>query len=145
MFSAAYGGADALKVLAAGAAKDILITVQVSGDAGGRVVKGFAAFFTERGFRTTAAPGGAYLLSARLETERVEFGQDARYQWVRYVLTASLVDRAGKEVFAYSGNGREGHTSVSLAQQRVLQRVEESITSGDFAGAFDAHLASLLK
>ncbi|GHT85687.1 hypothetical protein FACS1894137_10290 [Spirochaetia bacterium] len=138
-----YGNADTVRTLAQNAARAIVITVKVEGDVNGRIAKAFAAFFTKKGFRTNTAGANSYLLSAALELEDVDSSN--RNKFVRYLLTASVENKSGKEVFSYSGNDREGHASASEARQRALRAAEASIGTEGFAKEFDAYLESLLK
>ncbi|GHV46503.1 hypothetical protein AGMMS49546_34620 [Spirochaetia bacterium] len=138
-----YGNANTVRTLAQNAAKSIVITIQVDGDVNSRISKALAAYFTRKGFRTNISGSNSYLLSAALELEDVDSAN--RNKFVRYLLTASIANNEGREVFSYSGNGREGHASVSAARQRVLRVVEASIGTEGFAKEFDAYLESLLK
>jgi hypothetical protein len=144
-----YGSADTVRVLAQNAARSIIITVQIKGDVNDRVTKALTAVLEKKGFRTSPAAGSGsnpYLLSAAFELEEVVLSNQTN-KFVRYLLTAGVEDRNGKEVFSYSENGREGHVSESEARQRALRVVETSIGSGSegFAAKFDAYLLSLLK
>ncbi|GHV90685.1 hypothetical protein AGMMS50268_11880 [Spirochaetia bacterium] len=140
-----YGNADAVKLLVQEAARSVIITVQVQDDVSDRIAKAFAAFLEKKGFRTNSSGANSYLLAAKLELEDVALGNNQPNKFVRYLLTAGLKDGDGKEVFSYSGNGREGHVSESEARQRALRAAEASIASGVFAKDFDAYLVSLLK
>jgi hypothetical protein len=140
-----YGNADAVRALAQNAARSVVITVQVTGDVSGRIVTAFTSFLEKRGFRTNAAGVHSYLLSAALELEDVVLGSNQPNKFVRYVLNTSIVNNDGKEVFSWSGNGREGHISEPEARQRALRAAETAIGSEAFAKGFDAYLESLLK
>jgi hypothetical protein len=138
-----YGNANTVRTLVQNAARAIVITVKVEGDVNGRIAKAFAAFLAKKGFRTNTSGANSYLLSAALELEDVD--SPNRNKFVRYLLTASIENNDGKEVFSYSGNDREGHASASEARQRALRAVEASIGTEGFAKEFDAYLESLLK
>ncbi|GHU56652.1 hypothetical protein FACS189442_5350 [Spirochaetia bacterium] len=140
----AYGNADAVRMLVQNAARAVVITVKVDGDENSRISRAFAAYFTQKGFRTNTSGLNSYLLSAVLKLENVDLpNQNNKY--VRYLLTAAIADNAGKEVFSYSRNDREGHISESEARQRALRAAEAAIGSAGFAKEFDAYLESLLK
>jgi hypothetical protein len=135
-----YGGVEALKTLAQAAAGKVVINISVTGDVDSRIEKAYAAFFTGLGFKTGS---GGYVFNAGLELQNTDF-DNPRYKYIRYVLNASLEDGGGKEVFAFSANGREGHLSESEARQRAVRAAEESIASGAFAQDFGAYLSSML-
>jgi hypothetical protein len=138
-----YGNAANVKTLAAAAARAIIITVRVSGDADGRVTKAFTSFLDKKGFRTNVSGPNMYLFVAEFELEPVELPLQ-RNKFVRYVLKASIEDRNGIEVFSHSENDRQGHVTEEEARQRALRAAEASIASGKFAGSFDSYLESLL-
>jgi hypothetical protein len=152
-----YGNAEAVKTLAQNAARSIVITVQVSGDQGGRLAKAFADFFSSRGFRTTAAGETPYQLEADFSMEDAAV-QNQTNKFVRYVLNCSLKNKAGVEILSHSENDREGHAVQAEAVQRAVRAAEASIggtaeaplgaaaadKSRTFAAKFDAYLASLL-
>jgi hypothetical protein len=139
-----YGNTDTVKALAQAEARSIAITVQVEGDVSNRMSKAFSSFFTTRDFRAATSGDNAYLLSAYLELETPDI-PNQRIKYVRYLLTATLEDRNGKEVFSFSVNNRQGHATESEARQRAIRAAEEAIGTGTFATEFDAYLASLLK
>ena len=146
----AYGNANTVRTLAQNTARAITITVKVEGDVNSRIAKAFAAYFTKKGFRTSDQKSGAnsYLLSAVLELEDLDLGSNQRNKYVRYLLSATIEDKGGREVFSYSGNDRAGHVSASEARNRALRAAEDSIGSinaGGFAAEFDSYLGSLLK
>jgi hypothetical protein len=142
-----YGNADTVRLLALNAARSIVITVQVNGDTSGRIAKAFSSFLEEKGFRTNSAGSNSYLLATVFELEDVVLGSSSNQsnKFVRYVLNTSITHNDGKEVFSYSGNGREGHISESAARQRALRAAETAIGSGAFATGFNGYLESLLK
>jgi hypothetical protein len=139
-----YGNADAVKALAQNAARSILIVVQVEGDVNNRINRAFASFFTTRGFRAGSSGTGSYQLSAVLELEDIDL-PNQRNKFSRYLLNVSVEDQEGREVFSYSGNGRQGHVTQSEARQRAIRAAETSIGEAEFAEDFDRYLLSLLK
>ncbi|GHV60334.1 hypothetical protein AGMMS49587_01300 [Spirochaetia bacterium] len=148
-----YGNADAVRRLAINAARSVVITVQVKGDTGGRITTALTAFLDSKGFRTNSSGGSfagspgsrSYLLSAVFELEDVVLGANQPNKFVRYVLNTSIVNNEGREVFSYSGNGREGHVTESEARQRAIRAAESAIGTEAFAKGFNAYLESLLK
>ncbi|GHT67437.1 hypothetical protein FACS1894110_12930 [Spirochaetia bacterium] len=139
-----YGNADTVRLLAQNAARSIVITVQVKGDAGGRITTAFTSFLENKGFRTSAAGVNSYLLSAVFQLEDVVLNNQTN-KFVRYVLNTSITYSDGKEVFSWSGNGREGHVTESEARQRALRTAEAAVGTGAFAKEFNEYLDSLLK
>jgi hypothetical protein len=144
----AYGNADAIRALMREQTALIAVQVEVAGDIDSRIAKAFASVFSKRGFRTGAASGvneytsKPYTLKADFKLEDAPFG-DRRYEYVRFVLTASLRSKDGVEILSFSVNDREGHTILREAQQRAIRNAETVITEGDFARVFDAYLGSL--
>jgi predicted small secreted protein len=137
-----YGNTDALRAEAMNIARSIVIDVQVSGDNSGRLASALSSFFTKQGFRV--GPGGEYTLPADYTTENVDLPNNRGYLYIRYAFQAALRDRAGKDVFAWSDNGREGHLTEADVHQRALRAVENAIAAGNFAQDFDRYLDSLL-
>jgi hypothetical protein len=137
-----YGNTDALRAEAMNAAHTVTIGIQVNGDESGRIANALAAFFTGYGLRT--GPGGAYTLSAQHTIENVDRPNKQGYTYVRYVFQTVVKDGNGKDVFAWSETGLEGHISDKEARQRVLRALENAIQEGDFARRFTDYLDSLL-
>ncbi|MDR2552021.1 MAG: hypothetical protein LBD31_02495, partial [Treponema sp.] len=99
-----------------------------------------AEVFTSRGFRTGA--GSPYVLRALSGLEDTD-QSGGGFVFARWNVSAVLADSAGAELFAWSGTGREGHTSRLEARERALRKTEAVISAG-FAEAFDAWAASRL-
>jgi len=144
----AYGNADAVKTLARQTAQAITIRISVTGDSGGRIVKAFGSFFSNRGFKTTTGGKALYTLTSIFALEKSDFGASQKYVFLNYTLDAVVSDNEETEVFSYSGNGRKGHSSEQQVRQLVLRAAESLITDtaeeDGFAGAFEAFLTSLL-
>jgi hypothetical protein len=137
-----YGNTDALRAEAMNIARAIVIDVQVQGEESGRLASALSAFFTKQGFRV--GQDGEYTLPADYTVEPVDLPNNRGYQYIRYVFQAALRDRAEKDVFAWSANGREGHITEADARQRALRAIEAAVTEGNFAQDFDKYLDSLL-
>jgi hypothetical protein len=137
-----YGNTDALRTEAMGIARAVVIDVQVSGDESGRLANALAAYFTKQGFRT--GPDGEYTLPAAYTAEPVDLPNSRGYRYVRYVFQSAMRDSTGKDIFAWSENGREGHITEADAHQRALRALENAIGGGNFAQDFEAYLDSLL-
>ncbi|MDR2768266.1 MAG: hypothetical protein LBB82_08085 [Treponema sp.] len=144
-----YGNANSVKKLALENSRSIVITIQVKGDENGRVKKAFQEVFTKQGFRTSDTPAAkAYTLSVDFSISEVVMQQGAN-KFARYELNAAISDARGTGLFAFSGNGRVGHTSYAEAVQRTLRRAESSVGNIEdeesFISVFNSYLASLLK
>jgi hypothetical protein len=137
-----YGNTDALRAEALDVARSVVVDVQVTGDESGRLANALTAFFTKQGFRSGS--DGEYTLSTEYTVESVDLPNTRGYQYVRYTFQTALRDRAGKDFFAWSETGREGHISQADAYQRALRTAETAVTEGGFAQAFNACLDSLL-
>jgi hypothetical protein len=148
-----YGNADAIKALLAENAALITLRVTVEGDVNGRFAKAFMSYFTDRGFKTTNNLNAPFILSARITTESADFGAGQQRKYINWTLDAGILtnDRTSvtaKEVFTYSGNGRNGANTEQQARQVMYRAIERSITDSDeedgFAQGFEAFLSSLL-
>jgi hypothetical protein len=137
-----YGNTDALRAEALNSARSVVIDVRIQGDDSGRLTKAITAFFTKQNFRV--GPNGEYAFPADYTVESVDLPNDRGYLYVRYAFQAALRDRSGKDVFAWSENGREGHLSEAEARQRALRSLESAVTEGGFMRTFDNYLDSLL-
>jgi hypothetical protein len=122
-------------------AQNIPITVRVQNDRDGRIGNAFSSILSDRGFKT----GGnepRYLLNAAVTLSRVELPQNPNI-FVRYIIEAELRDTAHDTIlFPYSVSGREGHTSLSEAENRALRIAEENIRES-FGAALDTYLSKL--
>jgi len=139
-----YGNAEAVKSLAQSAGRSIVVTVRVNGDNSGRIEKAFTESLNSRGFRTSAMGDNSYVLAASFQLEDVNLANPDNYKYARYILTYSLKNKDGAELFSSSNNGREGHLTESEARQRAIRAAEQNIASTGFAVNFDAFFASLL-
>jgi hypothetical protein len=137
-----YGNTGALQAEALSIARSVVIDVQVNGDGSGRLATALTAFLSKQGFRV--GQGGEYTLTAEYTVESVNIPNDRGYQYVRYTFQTALRNREGKDVFAWSETGREGHIGKADALQRALRTTETAVAEGGFAQGFNAHLNSLL-
>ncbi|MDR2500239.1 MAG: LPP20 family lipoprotein [Treponema sp.] len=126
---------DAYRLAFQDIARNIPIAVTVDQDRGGRVGQAFAQALSQAGFRTGAerrpsggnAPAERYVLEAALSLEPVKLANN-RNEFVRYIVNAKLWDRQSDQlVFPYSVNGREGHATLTEAENRALRAVEKQI------------------
>jgi hypothetical protein len=113
---------------AARIAKNIPVAVTVDNDKQNRIKGAFSAVLTGAGFRTGGSDS-RYTLKAVLVMEEVTFLNNP-YRWIRYVVDANLIDTStGVVLFPYNTNDREGHTSLSEAENRALRAAETTIKS----------------
>jgi hypothetical protein len=141
----AYGSAAAVEALKQQVARTIVITVTVKGDVSSRLSKAFGVVFSSRDFRTRAEKAdNPYVLEADFQLQETDLKAGGN-SFVRYELTAALLDKKGVEIFSFSENHREGHITMSEAKQRAIRSAEGAITEEGFAAKFDEYLASLLK
>ncbi|MDR2768120.1 MAG: LPP20 family lipoprotein [Treponema sp.] len=118
-------GAD-FRLAAAEIAKAIPIAVTVENDRNNRVKGAFSGALASAGFRT-GGTNSRYVLSASVVLEEASFAGNP-YKWIRYVVDSGLTDTSsGAVLFPYSVNGREGHNSISEAQNRSIQAIEKDI------------------
>ncbi|MDR1144290.1 MAG: LPP20 family lipoprotein [Spirochaetaceae bacterium] len=125
------------RVEAAQIAKNIPVAVTVDDDRQNRIRSAFSAVLTGAGFRT-GGNNSRYALKAVLTLEEVTFINNP-YRWIRYMVDANLVDTStGVVLFPYNVNDREGHTSLSEAENRALRAAETRIKNNymDALGAF---------
>jgi hypothetical protein len=118
-------GAD-FRLAAAEIAKVVPIAVTVENDRNNRVKGAFSLALASAGFRT-GGTNSRYVLTASVALEEASFAGNP-YRWIRYVMNSSLTDTAsGAVLFPYSISGREGHNSISEAQNRSIQAIEKDI------------------
>jgi len=113
---------------AAQIAKNIPIAVTVENDRNNRIKGAFSNTLTKAGFRT-GGTDSRYVLKASLSLDEVAF-QNNPYKWIRYVVDANLIDTStGAVLFPYNINEREGHTSLSEAENRAVSAAEKKINN----------------
>jgi hypothetical protein len=123
-------------------AQRIPIDVRVDNDGTNRVKGAFALEIGKKGFKSGGADS-RYALDVTLNVSPVDLpGQQNKF--VRYVLDANLVDRrTGNVLLPYTISGREGHLSVSEAENRAIGAIEKEIAlswNADFSGYLDSLL-----
>jgi len=128
---------DDYRLDAASIARNIPIAVTVNGDRQNRIKGAFSKVLTNAGFRT-GGNDSRYVLNASLSLDEVNF-PNTPYRWIRYEVEANLIDTSTNIViFPYNINDREGHTSISEAENRAVQAAEKKINAeyiiamGDF-------------
>jgi hypothetical protein len=124
---------------AAQIAKTIPITVIVENDVQNRIKGAFSSTLTNAGF-LTGGYGERYVLIATLSLNEVVY-QNSPYRFIRYVVDASLIDTStGVVLFPYNINDREGHVSLSEAQNMAVKAAEARISS-DYLHSLQGYIA----
>ncbi len=122
-------------------AQTIPIAIRIAGDRDNRLASAFASAVSESGFRT----GGdslRYYIEGTITFAEAELAGNPN-KFVRYSLDSRLVDsRTGAVLIPYSVNGREGHTSVSEAENRALRAAEAKVKK-EYYERFAAFLVRL--
>ena len=122
---------DQYRLEALNVTKAIPVGIIVTGDRSARIQNAFAKIFNELGFRTGAG-GSRYVLYADVIITNPEY-PDTPYQWAQMDLNASLTDTAGTGASAvllpFVFSVRDGHNTVSLAENRAFLSAEQKIDS----------------
>jgi hypothetical protein len=123
-------------------AQRIPVDVRVDNDPANRVKGAFASAIGKKGFKS-GGNESRYVLDTELNLTPVDLpGQQNKY--VRYVLNANLLDRrTGNVLLPYTISGREGHLTVSEAENRAVGAIEKEIALS-WNTAFSEYLDSLL-
>jgi hypothetical protein len=133
---------DDYRLEAANIARIIPIGVVVDGDRGGRLRSAFAGVFSGEGFRT-GGNNSRYVLQVSLSLSEVNLGGNQN-KFARYVIDANLTDTStGEVLFPYNINGREGHVSLSEAEERAVRAAENKIKS-DYPAVLREYLSQLV-
>ena len=109
-------------------ARAIPVTVTVTGDRQGRIQGALAKALAEMGFRSGGA-NSRYKVEASLNISEVQLQNLQGFKYARYELIAELVDTSTARVVLvpYSINDRQGHASLSEAENRALAAAEKKI------------------
>ncbi|MDR2601029.1 MAG: LPP20 family lipoprotein [Spirochaetaceae bacterium] len=137
--SAEFSGGGGHRAKAISEASKHPISVEVKGDVEDRIKNAFTHSLSTAGFKT----GGAsprYILEARLTLTPHE-APAQRNKFTRYAVEANLKD-SRKEIYLlnYRIEGREGHVTQPLADERALKKAQDEIQE-----AFASHIAKLGK
>ncbi|MDR2376028.1 MAG: LPP20 family lipoprotein [Treponema sp.] len=120
----------------------IPVDVLVDNDSSGRIQGAFAAVIGKKGF-LSGGQDSRYVLDVTLSFSPVEL-PDRQNKFVRYELAAKLLDRVtGNVLLPYTASGREGHLTVSEAENRAIRTLETEISDA-WDAAFSAYLDSLV-
>ena len=139
---AAMKKGDDYRIEAAAVVRNIPIGIAVSGDQGDRIKNALAKALNGAGFRS-GGDNSRYMIQAAFTMTPVELpGQQNKF--VRYQLNCGLTDTAeGDSVLvSYDASGREGHLTISNAEERALRAAENKIP-GEFENVLKNYLSSL--
>jgi hypothetical protein len=118
-------------------AKSIPIAVVVENDHRDRIRGAFMEALTRAGFRS-GGTNSPYRLKALVSMTPVDLPNNPN-KFIRYVVDANLEDsRTGDVLLPYMVDGREGHLSISEAENRAVRSAETKIreTYGPVLGAY---------
>jgi hypothetical protein len=123
--------------------KNIPIGVAVTNDRSNRIQSAFAAVINKAGFKS-GGTSGRYVLKVQVTLDPVDNPNQSN-KFVRYVVVANLMDTTENSVLLpFSINGREGHLSISEAENRAIMAAEKKINEsygGELSGYFLALLS----
>jgi hypothetical protein len=114
------------RVEAAYILEHIPVTVNVENDKSDRIRGAFAAVLQKHGFRS-GGTNARYVLNVTVELSEVQVAGANKF--IRYEIDARLTDTTTSNVLVpFNINGREGHTTLSEAENRAIRTAERNIT-----------------
>jgi len=117
---------DIYRLEAQNIARSIPLGITVKNDKAGRIQGAFAKALSEIGFRS-GGNNSRYVLDVNINVSPVDLPNNPN-KFVRIELGANLTDTAVKSVLLpYNFNSREGHTTVSEAENRAYMAAERKI------------------
>jgi hypothetical protein len=133
---------DDYRVEAVNITKNIPIAVIVDNDRSNRIKDAFAGVLNKQGFRS-GGTNPRYVLNISVTFSPVDL-PNQQNKFTRYVIDANLTDTQEESVLLpFNINGREGHLSISEAENRAVMAAERKIT--DMYGiALSDYLSKLL-
>ena len=126
----------------ADAAASISISVNIGNDRINLLTQAFIDALAGMGFRASSAASNAdYLLDGALLFEEVDMSPQNPFAFSRAALSAALVDAAtGEALLTFSSSAREGHNSLSEAENRAARSLASKVRQ-DFAASLDSMLS----
>ncbi|MDR0457393.1 MAG: LPP20 family lipoprotein [Treponema sp.] len=122
--------------------KTIPVGIRVANDKSGRIQGAFAKAFSDLGFRS-GGNNARYMLEVDINISPVDLPNSAN-TFVRIELGANLTDTGfGTVLLPYNFNSREGHNSVSEAENRAYLAAERKI-SEEYKTTLSNYLSQLL-
>lgn len=110
---------DDLQQRLATAARAIGFSVEIEGDAEGKVTQAVTSLLTGLGF-VVSADSPFLRVRGTVSLEQTDLGRQGLH-FVRYLMKLDMRDAYGKTVLALSEQGREGHISLNEAANRCLR------------------------
>jgi len=133
---------DDFRIAAANVLRELPIGVAVSGDRHGRIQHAFAGVVATAGLRSGPV-NSRYVIRVSYNVNPLDLPGQPN-QFVRFELITTFEDSAGGVLFVHPAMvGREGHLSVSEAEERALRTVERRIQN-EFNPAFRAFFDDLI-
>jgi hypothetical protein len=122
--------------------KAIPVGVTVTNDKSGRVQGAFAKSLSELGFRS-GGNNSRYVLRVEINVSPVDLPNNPN-KFARMELSANLTDTSvGAVLLPYNFSNREGHTSLSEAENRTYAAAERKINE-EYAKLLNNYLSQLL-
>ena len=120
--------------------KAIPVSVSVKGDRNNRIQGAFSKALSDLGFQS-GGTNSRYRVAAEVNLSEAPSAQNI---FVRYEINANFIDTDGNRVLVpYNISGREGHTSLANAENRVFSAAEKTIAEG-FSQALNDYFSRLL-
>jgi len=139
--SGTFPGGDELRASCLHIAQNIPIGIVVTDDRDGRVASAFANAVSSAGFKT-GGQDSRYVINVKLTLTPVDLPNNTN-KFTRYLVDAKLTDTMRKSVLLpYNLNGREGHVTISEAENRALRTVEQTIST-EYLKVLTDYLAQL--
>ena len=133
---------DIYRLEAQNIAKTIPVGVSVKNDKAGRIQGAFAKALSDIGFRS-GGNNSRYVLNVDITVSPVDLPANTN-KFVRIELGANLTDTVTKTVLVpYNFNSREGHATVSEAENRAYSAAERKIGE-EYKDILSAYLSQLL-
>jgi len=139
--SGTFPSGDELRVSCLHIAQNIPIGIVVTDDRDGRIASAFSAAISLAGFKT-GTPTSRYVLNVKLSLSPVDLPNNTN-KFTRYIVDAKLTDTQRQSVLLpYSISGREGHATMSEAENRAVRAIEQTVSS-EYSKALSDYLAQL--
>ena len=106
--------------------KGSTVSIRVNADRGGVIQNAFTAVFFAAGFNIDSSNSG-YLLDVTISIEPLNISNNPNMEFVRFDLTANLLDANGRIVLPYSMSWREGHFRQAGAEDRAFRNAVTKI------------------
>ena len=117
---------DTYRLEAMNITKSIPIEVRVTDNRFNRIKDAFASALAKQGFRS-GGTDSRYVLQVGVDFSSVEF-PNQQNKFTRYTIDANLIDtRDASVLLPFNINGREGHISLSEAENRAVAAAEKKI------------------